>query len=162
MQRETVWTPALPRTRRAAVKAPRVRRRALALPRIRVEPLALARQNPLVAATLLVSLALILYLVQANTATAMQIQLNQMRAARSQLSAVNAQLLVQADRLVAEHRIETLATTRLGMRPPSLNSALWLTVRVPEDRPRLPRPPRVTTQPLDWMERAWQLIHASL
>ncbi len=116
----------------------------------------------MVLATLLVSFAVILYLVQANASTAMQMELNQIRADRSQLNAVNAQLLVQADGLKAEHRINSLATTKLHMQSPSLASALWLTVTVKPKTPRMPAPPRLQTGPLNWMETTWQEIRDSL
>lgn len=127
-----------------------------------VHPLRWARGSPVPFATVLLSLAVLIYLFQVNKASWLEFNLNQTTIQQTKLNAITAHLLVQKDALLAESRIDAVASSKLHMRHPSLNSALWLKVSVPATVPRIPPSRRVSTGPLDWMRHAVQTIRESL
>jgi len=107
-------------------------------------------------------LVVVVYLIQVNQGATIDFQLGQARALLVQGNAENARLLATRDSLVAESRISFVATTKLHMRLPSLDSALWLSVPVPAIIPTAPREPVVRTSPLVWLESAVRTVRDSL
>ncbi|GEM_PF-4018071 len=128
----------------------------------RFNPIAWALGYPVALATVLISVAALTYLLQVNEASWLQFDLNNASVQQSQLNATNALLLVQKDRLLAEQRIDTIATTKLKMQHPSLDTALWLQVTIRQRPPTVPREPVVRTGPLVWMRHAVSVIENSL
>jgi hypothetical protein len=105
--------------------------------------------------------AVVLYLLQANQVTMLEMNLGNMQAKQANLMAQNASLIVKADRLTAEPVISAIAA-RHHMFRPKLKTALWLTVYVPPTVPRLGSVTPVRTGPLVWMEHAVQAVKDSL
>jgi cell division protein FtsL len=128
----------------------------------RVHPLALLAGAPIAVATILISLSVVLYVLQANQANVLELRLNSSQAETLQLTDINSQLQVQADRLSGIQRIERIATSQLHMIKPALSATIWLGVTVPSDHPRPPQPVQVRTGPLAWMESMIHTVSSGL
>lgn len=146
-----------------AQPSPRQRTLHLTLPaRFEVHPLRLVLRYRVASATVLLSAALLMYLFQVNQGAWIDFRLSQAGANQNQKNAVIAGLLAQKDKLLSASRVDTMATSRFHMRRPSLNSALWLTVRLPDVQPAMKREPVVATGPLVWLHHAVDAIGDSL
>lgn len=110
----------------------------------------------------LLTLAVFVFVLRVNGGAFTNFNLNNDKAQLTVNNAKIATLWAQRDSLLAESRIDAIATTRLHMLRPSLNSALWLTVYVPSANPRPPVEPRIATGPLVWMRSASRAIEDSL
>jgi cell division protein FtsL len=130
--------------------------------RIAVNPVRLPANYRLAASTILMSLAVLMYLLQVNHGAWIDFQLGKASGEETLLNARIAQLLVEKDRLLAASRIDTLATSKLHMRQPSLNSALWLRVRLPARFPTAKHEPSLQTGPLVWLRHAATVVRDSL
>jgi cell division protein FtsL len=148
IQEQTAWNP------RLAAAPPRARRTYSPTFPIEIHPLRLILSYRLASATVLMSMAVLMYLLQVNQGAWIDFRLEQAGSQATQLNARLAQLLAERDRLMAASRIDTVAATRLHMQQPSLNSAVWLTVRLPRDIPTPSHEPQVRTGPLEWLRRA--------
>lgn len=128
---------------------------------LHVHPMEWILRARVAVATSLIIVAVVLYLLQANQATMLEMSLGNLQAKQANVMAENASLVVQADRLTAEPRIDGLAI-RHHMFHPSLQAALWLTVYVPATVPHMPRVRPVRTGPLVWMQNAIRTVRNSL
>ena len=128
---------------------------------LRVHPVEWMLRGRVAVATGLIIVAVVAYLLQANQATMLEMNLGNLKATQVNLMAENASLVVKADYLTAEPRISSMAT-RNHMFHPSLKDALWLTVYVPPTVPHMPKTRPVTTGPLVWMQNAVHTVRDSL
>lgn len=163
MGRQTTWPGRIavdrPSVGRAGTRRPMLAGR-IGL-HVHVHPLEWILQGRVAVATGLIIVAVVLYLLQANQATMLEMTLGNMQAKQADLMAENASLVAQADGWMAEPRINRIAIKH-HMFHPSLNTALWLTVYVPPTVPHMPRTRRVRTGPLVWMQHAIRTIRDSL
>jgi cell division protein FtsL len=179
IEQQTVWTPRARSTTRTPLRPKSASRfsggaqrisgmdayHALRLPRL--HPLtwleALARSAPVAIATTLMSLAILLYLLQANRVSVLEFNLTQLQQQRAQLLDTNAQLHIQVAKLQAVERVEALATTRLHMAKWNVNHTIWLNIRVPAASPAASPPPiHVPTGPFAWMRETLRAIWQTL
>lgn len=158
VEQQSTWTG------RTAAKQ---RERTRAVPRLpsirsRIHPLEWISGAPAATAIILLGISGLAYLLQVNQASWLEFRLTRQAALQTQLNARRAVLLVRRDALLAEHHIDLVATTKLHMERPSLDTALWLRVSVPRTTPHAIRAPAVSTGPLTWMSTAVHDIGASL
>lgn len=160
MERPNTWNrtaEVLPRR-----KAERTKPRAYPKVSLGIHPRQWVLEYPAAVATVLLCVSLLVYLLQVNQASWLQFNLTQASVTQSRLNAVNAHLLVQKDALLAESRIDSIATTKLHMEHPSLSTAIWLHVRIPPTVPAAPHQPAIQSSPLSWMENAITTVGDSL
>ena len=114
-----------------------------------------------------IALAALLYMAQESQISVQQINIAGLRAQHMQLAADNVSLRSSATSLQETPRIDTIATTTLGMSIPDASSRMWLTVSVPALQPQQPIDADTiaaerNSQPLAWMSRALHELQDSL
>ena len=127
-----------------------------------LHPLSLAKGAPWAAATILIGLAVVLYVLQANQANVLELKLSATSAQTLALTDINSELQVQAYKLRGIGRIQNLAVSKLRMVKPDPKAAIWLDVTIPAQTPQVPYDQHVDTSPLAWMRSAVHSLWSSM
>lgn len=159
VEQQTTWPGG--RTARTTTRARPTLRPRLRV-NVQVHPLQIVLRYRLVSATVMVSIALLMYLFQVNQGAWIDFRLSEAKASLTQENAVMAGALVRKDDLFSASRVDTIAITHLHMKRSSLKSALWLTVELPKTVPHPAQEPIVKTGPLPWLRHALGDLEAAL